>query len=170
MDSRKSQVSEHRASEILKQKELIDANMARFYETIGNVSRNLRKSDWSYLHQHPEVRAIIRVIITEAISHNPKNIFHFAAELFDCNNNQSLVAKINKQLKWIDEQLIGASYSPVDGEMLFSESSDISVTDRKPECADGFKRVDPVNVDNAEKTCVEPKVTICPENLKPSCL
>ncbi|XP_068142666.1 uncharacterized protein [Drosophila tropicalis] len=170
MDTRKSQVTEHRASEILRQKELIDANMARFYETIGNVSRSMRKSDWSYLQQHSEVRAIIRVIITEAIRHNPNNIFHFAAELFDCDNNESLVAKINRQLKWIDQQLTGASYSPVDGEMLFSESSDISVTGRKHECGDGFKKMSPDNVDNSEKSCVDAKDTICPENLKPNCL
>lgn len=66
-------------------------NVSKFYSTIRDISRNMRKDDWSYLQRHPEVRAIIRVIVSEAVKENPENIYLFAASLFQCENEKKLV-------------------------------------------------------------------------------
>ncbi|KAH8384606.1 hypothetical protein KR093_002642 [Drosophila rubida] len=92
-------------------------------ETVKNVSRNMRKGDWAYLCRHPEVRAIIRVIVTEAIRTHPKNFYKFVADLFCCSNQKKVCRKINKQIRWISLQGKSSSWMPADGPMEFSESS-----------------------------------------------
>ncbi|XP_017068855.1 uncharacterized protein LOC108106375 [Drosophila eugracilis] len=132
-------------------------NVSKFYETIGNISRNLRKDDWAYLQRHPEIRAIIRVIISEAIKAKPSNIYHFTANLFDCENDEIMVEKINKQLMWVNEQLRGGTWTPADGKIPFPESSD---TSSENSCNNNF--------DNTQKFNV-PERPVCPESYKPNC-
>ncbi|XP_022229457.1 uncharacterized protein LOC111078857 [Drosophila obscura] len=136
-----------------------EENMAKFYATIGNISRNMRKGDWTYLQRHPEIRAIIRTIITEAIEKKPSNLFQFAANLFHCSNELVLVPKINKQLRLVNKQLRGGHWSPADGEILFSESSD-ALTEVKPECK---------LITLKQTVDVQPSGPVGPENFKPSC-
>ncbi|XP_017151286.1 uncharacterized protein LOC108161520 [Drosophila miranda] len=139
-----------------------EENMEKFYATVGNISRNMRKGDWTYLQRHPEIRAIIRTIITEAIEKKPSNIFQFAANLFQCNNELELVRKINKQLKLVNQQLRGGNWGPADGEMLFTESSDV-FTELKAECKSNFLN------QTVEPQMKETRDPVGPENFKPSC-
>ncbi|BFG05124.1 uncharacterized protein DMAD_03936 [Drosophila madeirensis] len=136
-----------------------EENMEKFYATIGNISRNMRKGDWTYLQRHPEIRAIIRTIITEAIEKKPNDIFQFAANLFQCNNEPVIVRKINKQLRLVNRQLRGGQWSPADGEIVFSETSDV-FTEVKSECKPILKQT-VVNV--------QPNESVCSENFKPGC-
>ncbi|ALC41848.1 CG34021, partial [Drosophila busckii] len=134
-------------------------------ETIKIISKNLRKGDWSYLYQHLEVRAIIRVIVTEAIKQRPENIFKFTADLFNCRNSKSLIAKINKQLKWLKKQMNDGVWSPAEGAVSFSQSSTSSFTTKKQDC-DDFKK----DSDDVDSDCdLMPNKNACPETFKPSC-
>lgn len=89
-----------------------DEDMIYIDNTIKNISRNLRKGDWTYLGRHPEVfmaiynllkhlfirfqiRAIIRVIIMQAVKQKPKNIFIFAADLFSIKKQKHLTKLVN---------------------------------------------------------------------------
>ncbi|XP_017039129.1 uncharacterized protein LOC108086656 [Drosophila ficusphila] len=154
-----SSVEETENTENITHSKNLHENVTKFFDTIGNISRNMRKDDWTYLQSHPEIRAIIRVITTEAIKAKPSNIYHFAASLFDCDKDQELVEKINKQLKWVNEQLKGGTWNPADGNMFFSSSSENpSENDRK--CQNNFN--------STEKLEVSEKL-VCPENYKPNC-
>lgn len=132
-------------------------------ETIRNVSKHMRKGDWTYLCRHPEVRAIIRVIVTEAIKEHPENIYTFAAGLFNCNNHKNICKKINKQMKWIDAQQKSGAWKPADGIMLFPESNSSSLNSKNSECEELFKKEDSRCDD------IFLKQHMCPDNFKPSC-
>ncbi|EDW90797.1 uncharacterized protein LOC6530139 [Drosophila yakuba] len=129
-------------------------NVSKFYATIGNISRNMRKDDWTYLQRHPEIRAIIRVITAEAVKARPSNIYQFAAKLFVSERDEEMVEKINKQLKWLDEQLRGGTWSPAEGCAQFPESSE---TSSETKCTTPAE-----NLNVIEKE-------VCPENFKPNC-
>ncbi|XP_064538175.1 uncharacterized protein LOC135428252 [Drosophila montana] len=136
-----------------------EEDLKQIDETIQNISRNLRKGDWTYMGRHPEIRAIIRVIVTEAIKKRPKNIFNFAADLFSHKKQKKLTKMINKQLKWVNSQVRSGAWSPADGVMLFPETSSSSFDGKKPDCE--------VPLNKAFSDCeVENQ---CPENFKPSC-
>ncbi|XP_017115345.1 uncharacterized protein LOC108137916 [Drosophila elegans] len=154
-----SSVEETENTENVTHAKNLHKNVSKFYETIGNVSRNMRKDDWTYLQRHPEIRAIIRVITSEAIKAKPSNIFHFTAKLFSCENDEELVEKINKQLKWVNEQLRRGTWNPADGDVSFPESSETS-SENKPNCETVFETSK--NLDVSERL-------VCPENFKPSC-
>ncbi|XP_017866634.1 PREDICTED: uncharacterized protein LOC108616157 [Drosophila arizonae] len=133
-----------------------DEDMIYIDNTIKNISRNLRKGDWTYLGRHPEIRAIIRVIIMQAVKQKPKNIFTFAADLFSIKKQKQLTKLINKQLKWVNKLIHKGNWTAVDGVMLFSESSECRM---KAECPDRDLPIEAVfEVKN-----------MCPENFKPSC-
>ncbi|XP_016947409.1 uncharacterized protein LOC108022790 [Drosophila biarmipes] len=132
-------------------------NVSKFYDTIGTISRNIRKDDWAYLQRHPEIRAIIRVITTEAIKEKPSNIYNFTANLFTPDRDEEMVEKINKQLKWLNEQLRGGSWNPADGDSPFSETSD---TSSENHC--------PTDLNTTEKMDMTEGL-LCPENYKPNC-
>ncbi|KAH8320564.1 hypothetical protein KR067_005273 [Drosophila pandora] len=132
-------------------------NVSKFYETIRDISRNMRKDDWSYLQRHPEVRAIIRVIVSEAVKEKPENIYFFAAALFQCENEKKLVDLINKQLQWVNEQLRGGAWNPADGVFNFPESSESDFDDKCP------PKPNPATVPEDQDELV------CPENFKPKC-
>ncbi|XP_030387302.1 uncharacterized protein LOC115633926 [Scaptodrosophila lebanonensis] len=139
-----------------------DKDVLKFNATVAHISRNMSKGNWTYLCKHPEIRAITRVILMEVIKTRPNNIYRLAASLFHYENIKRTAEKINKQLKWVNEQLKGGAWVPADGEMLFTDSSEealsLSVADDK--CPQGaFKSMCDVES--------EPK--ICPENFKPSC-
>ncbi|KAH8277598.1 hypothetical protein KR018_001923 [Drosophila ironensis] len=136
---------------------VVQENVAKFYATITNVSRSMRKDDWTYLQRHPEIRAIIRAVITEAVRVKPPNIILFAAEMFSSNNEQKLIELINQQLKWVNEQLRGGVWTPADGFFTFPESSSDS----------GDNQCPPENKTHANLES-EPDLA-CPENFKPSC-
>ncbi|TDG49162.1 hypothetical protein AWZ03_004462 [Drosophila navojoa] len=133
-----------------------EENMVHIDNTIKNISRNLRKGDWTYLGRHPEIRAIIRVIIMQAVKQKPSDIFAFAADLFSIKKQKQLIKLINKQLKWVNKLIHKGNWSAVDGAMLFSESSDCHM---KKECS---------GMDQPLETIFEVK-NMCPENFKPSC-
>ncbi|EDV56341.1 uncharacterized protein LOC6546834 [Drosophila erecta] len=128
-------------------------NVSKFYDTIENISRNLRKDDWTYLQRHPEIRAIIRVITAEAIKAQPSNIYQFTADLFASERDEEMVEKINKQLKWLGEQLRGGTWNSAEGCAQFPESSETSET----KCPTPTE-----NLNIIEKQ-------VCPENYKPDC-
>ncbi|KAL7736308.1 hypothetical protein ACLKA6_014785 [Drosophila palustris] len=126
----------------------------------------MRKGDWTYLCRHPEVRAIIRVIITEAIKTHPKNIYTFAADLFHCTNHKKISKKINKQMKWMNMQLKSGTWTPADGLMNFPESSSSTLNLKNKECEQAF------NKDTDKETVLDDlylKQHMCPDNYKPSC-
>ncbi|XP_017002703.2 uncharacterized protein [Drosophila takahashii] len=135
----------------------LNENVSKFYETIGNISRNIRKDDWTYLQRHPEIRAIIRVITTEAIKAKPSNIYHFTANLFTCERDEEMVEKINKQLKWVNEQLRGGTWNPADGDIPFPETSE---TSSENNCQTDF--------DTTAKLDVTERL-LCPDNYSPRC-
>ncbi|KAH8405742.1 hypothetical protein KR215_008264 [Drosophila sulfurigaster] len=140
-----------------------DDNLIQIEETIKNVSRNMRKGDWTYLCRHPEVRAIIRVITTEAIKKHPKNIYKFAADLFNCNNQKRICKKINKQLKWIHAQVKSGTWTPADGALHFPESSSSSFDLKKTACEQ------PKNDEEIVLDEMYLKTHMCPDHFKPSC-
>ncbi|XP_034477536.1 uncharacterized protein LOC117784047 [Drosophila innubila] len=142
---------------------VIEEDLTKIDETIKNVSRNMRKGDWTYLCRHPEVRAIIRVIVMEAIKKNPENIYTFAADLFHCTNNKNICKKINKQMKWINRQVKSGTWTPADGLMLFPETSSSSLNSKKTECEEPF------NKEDSECDEIFLKHHMCPDNYKPSC-
>ncbi|KAH8325452.1 hypothetical protein KR074_001837 [Drosophila pseudoananassae] len=132
-------------------------NVSKFYATINDISRNMRKDDWAYLQRHPEIRAIIRVIVSEAVKDKPENIYFFAAELFQCENEKKLVDLINKQLQWVNEQLRGGAWNPADGIFNFPESSESEVEHK---CSN--KPMPGMGIED------EPDL-VCPENFRPKC-
>ncbi|KAH8297452.1 hypothetical protein KR044_012081 [Drosophila immigrans] len=144
------------------QRHTSEEDFIQINETIQNVSRNMRKGDWAYLCRHPEVRAIIRVIATEAIKSQPQNIYNFAAELFNCTNQKSVCKKINKQIKWIHSQVKHGAWTPADGPMLFPESSSSSINPKKAECGQS-------NDDSTFDDEPYFKTDMCPDHVKPSC-
>ncbi|KAH8401887.1 hypothetical protein KR009_008530 [Drosophila setifemur] len=165
MDNRVSTAeSEQLENPTINHEERRQDNVAKFFATIGNISRNIRKDDATYLQRHPEIRAIIRVIITEAIKAKPSNIFDFTASLFHADNDQNLVEMINKQLKWVNEQLRDGNWNQADGVYNFSESSD-DTSERDSKC--------PAPTSNLKEShrLVSETISnlICPENFKPSC-
>eukprot|EP00099_Drosophila_melanogaster_P000823 NP_001033942.1 uncharacterized protein Dmel_CG34021 [Drosophila melanogaster] len=135
----------------------INENVSKFYETIGNISRNMRKDDWTYLQRHPEIRAIIRVITAEAVKAKPSNIYQFTANLFGSERDEEMVEKINKQLKWLEEQLRGGTWNPDEGCAPFPESSE---TSSETKCQTNFNTTASFNI---------PEKQVCPENYKPDC-
>ncbi|XP_030554281.1 uncharacterized protein LOC115757948 [Drosophila novamexicana] len=138
-----------------------EEDLKRIDETIQNISRNLRKGDWTYLGRHPEIRAIIRVIVTEAIKQRPENIFSFAADLFNPKKQKILTKMINKQLKWVNSQVRSGAWSPADGVMLFPDTSSSSFDGKKSDCEVPLKEAFDCDLHQMENQC--------PENFKPSC-
>ncbi|KAH8398985.1 hypothetical protein KR222_008027, partial [Zaprionus bogoriensis] len=140
-------------------------DLNRIDEIITTISRNSRKSDWSYLCRHPEIRAIIRVIIMEAVKNDPQNIFIFAAELFDCSNRKRLITLINKQMKWMKCQLKSGEWAPAEGVKIFPEtSSDSSINPMKTTCETPI-----FHAESSECGEILSKPGVCPDNFRPSC-
>ncbi|XP_062128980.1 uncharacterized protein LOC133840868 [Drosophila sulfurigaster albostrigata] len=99
-----------------------DTNAIRHYSTLPRIQKQLRKGNWAYLSEHPEIRAIIRVIMHQVINAKPENIRQFIADFFNCCHTPLLVPMINTQLMYVKEQLKRGRWSKFDGEMLFMES------------------------------------------------
>ncbi|EDV51373.1 uncharacterized protein LOC6543871 [Drosophila erecta] len=101
-----------------------DSRDIKHYSSISRIQKQLRLGNWEYLCQHPEIRAIIRVILHQALNARPKpeNLRKFVAELFNCGQNPLLVPMINTQLKYVKDQLQRGRWSKFDAEMLFMES------------------------------------------------
>ncbi|TMW48500.1 hypothetical protein DOY81_006427 [Sarcophaga bullata] len=98
-----------------------DSESVKNYTSVEHIKKQLQRGNWSYLSKHPELRAIIRVLLHELIDKQPENIYEFAAALFNCNNTPLLVTKINQQLKWANEQKKRSHWSQYDGEEFFCE-------------------------------------------------
>ncbi|EDW29468.1 GL22846 [Drosophila persimilis] len=94
------------------------------YNTIPRIQKELRRGNWAYICQHPEIRAIVRVILQQAINakSQPENIRKFVAEFFNCCRTPLLVPMINTQLKYVKEQLALGRWSAFDAETLFMET------------------------------------------------
>ncbi|KAH8239054.1 hypothetical protein KR032_000298 [Drosophila birchii] len=94
------------------------------YSSVSRIQKQLRLGNWEYICNHPEIRAIIRVILHNAINEKPEpdNIPKFLAEFFNCQSNPLLVSLINTQLKYVKEQLSRGRWSKFDAEDLFMES------------------------------------------------
>ncbi|KAH8411176.1 hypothetical protein KR222_009644 [Zaprionus bogoriensis] len=99
-----------------------DSDAIKRYRTLPRIQKQLRKGNWAYLSDHPEIRAIIRVIMHQVINANPKNVRKFIADFFNCRRTPLLVPLINAQLKYVKEQLQRGRWSKFDAEMLFMES------------------------------------------------
>ncbi|KAH8285073.1 hypothetical protein KR054_004679 [Drosophila jambulina] len=136
--------------------------ISKFHATIAAVSKNMRKDDWIYLQRHPEIRAIIRVIITEAINAQAKDIYQFIADLFGADNDKNLIEKINRQLAAVNEQVREGAWTTADGNMSFPDSTQKS-SESDSTC--------PANNLNAGTTQKDEEFVrpVCPENFKPSC-
>lgn len=98
-----------------------DTHAIRHYSTLPRIQKQLRKANCTYLSEHPEIRAIIRVIMHQVINANPENVRQFIANFFNCCRTPLLVPMINAQLKYVKEQLKRGRWSKFDGEMLFME-------------------------------------------------
>ncbi|XP_022218257.1 uncharacterized protein LOC111071303 [Drosophila obscura] len=94
------------------------------YNNIPRIQKELRRGNWVYICQHPEIRAIIRVILQQAINAkpHPENIRKFVADFFNCCRTPLLVPMVNTQLKYVKEQLARGRWSAFDAEMLFMET------------------------------------------------
>ncbi|KAH8296697.1 hypothetical protein KR054_009918 [Drosophila jambulina] len=101
-----------------------DSNAIKYYNSIPRIQKQLRLGNWEYLCSHPEIRAIIRVILYHAINAKPEpdDIRQFVADFFNCRRTPLLVPLINTQLKYVKEQLSRGRWSKFDAEMLFMES------------------------------------------------
>ncbi|EDV97540.1 uncharacterized protein LOC6558265 [Drosophila grimshawi] len=99
-----------------------DSNAIKHYSSLDRIQKQLRKGNWSYISDHPEIRAIIRVIMYQVINANPDNVRQFIADFFNCRRTPMLVQMINTQLKYVKEQLKRGRWSKFDAEMLFMES------------------------------------------------
>ncbi|ALC44138.1 CG34012 [Drosophila busckii] len=99
-----------------------DSGAIKHYNTIERIQKQLRKGYWSYLNDHPEIRAIIRVIMHQVINENPDNVRQFIAHFFNCRRTPLLVPMINTQLKYVKEQLKRGRWSKYDAETLFLET------------------------------------------------
>ncbi|EDV90305.1 GH23291 [Drosophila grimshawi] len=99
-----------------------DSNAIKHYSSLDRIQKQLRKGNWAYISDHPEIRAIIRVIMHQVINANPDNVRQFIADFFNCRRTPMLVQMINTQLKYVKEQLKRGRWSKFDAEMLFMES------------------------------------------------
>nr|XP_036214516.1 uncharacterized protein LOC118680155 isoform X2 [Bactrocera oleae] len=63
-----------------------DTKSINHYRTVQQIKRQLRQGNSAYLCNHPEIRAIIRVLIHEAINEKTENVPKFIANLFSCGN------------------------------------------------------------------------------------
>ncbi|XP_017089930.1 uncharacterized protein [Drosophila bipectinata] len=101
-----------------------DSQAIKHYKSIPSIQKELRRGNWEYLCQHPEIRAIIRVILHQALNAKPqpKDIRKFVADFFNCCRTPLLVPMINDQVKYVKEQLRMGRWSKFDAEMLFMES------------------------------------------------
>ncbi|KAH8357630.1 uncharacterized protein LOC110178960 [Drosophila serrata] len=96
----------------------------RYYNSISRIQKQLRLGNWEYICNHPEIRAIIRVILHNAINEKPEsvNLRKFLGDFFNCERTRLLVPLINTQLKYVKEQLSRGRWSKFDAEDLFMES------------------------------------------------
>ncbi|KAH8379941.1 hypothetical protein KR009_008123 [Drosophila setifemur] len=101
-----------------------DSRAIKNYGSISHIQKELRHGNWDYLCKHPEIRAIIRVILHQALNAKPSadNMRKFVADLINCSSNPLLVPMINTQLSYVKEQLKRGRWSQFDAEMLFMES------------------------------------------------
>ncbi|EDW79542.1 uncharacterized protein Dwil_GK20535 [Drosophila willistoni] len=101
-----------------------DSRAIKNYSSISKIQKEIRRGNWSYICHHPEIRAIIRVILREAVNIQPKgqDIRKFVANFVNCNQNPLLVPMINAQLKYVNEQLKRGRWGMYDAEGLFMES------------------------------------------------
>ncbi|XP_030565963.1 uncharacterized protein LOC115766237 [Drosophila novamexicana] len=99
-----------------------DSRAIKHYSTLPRIQKQLRRGNWTYIQEHPEIRAIIRVIIQHVINANPDNVRACIANFFNCGRTPLLVPMINTQLKYVKEQLQRGRWSKFDAETLFMES------------------------------------------------
>ncbi|XP_030373090.1 uncharacterized protein LOC115623051 [Scaptodrosophila lebanonensis] len=99
-----------------------DSSAIKHYCSIPRIQKHLRKANWSYLCSHPEIRAIIRVILHQTLNANPSDVRQFVGKFFNCGTTPLLVPLINAQLKYVKDQLKRGRWSEYDAEMLFKES------------------------------------------------
>ncbi|XP_013112280.1 uncharacterized protein LOC106090587 [Stomoxys calcitrans] len=83
--------------------------------------KGLTKGNYSYLKRHPELRAIIRVLLHEIIDKEPENIYEFSAALFNCNNIPFLVNMIKEKLELMKKKFKKGQSSPNDEQDIFIE-------------------------------------------------
>ncbi|TDG49704.1 hypothetical protein AWZ03_003942 [Drosophila navojoa] len=99
-----------------------DSNKIKHYSSLPRIQKQLRRGNWAYIQEHPEIRAIIRVILQHVINENPDNVRECVGEFFHCRRTRLLVPMINTQLKYVKEQLKRGRWSKFDAETLFMES------------------------------------------------
>ncbi|XP_073848407.1 uncharacterized protein [Musca autumnalis] len=95
----------------------------KHYTSVGSSRKHLYRVNCSYLCRHPELRAIIRVLLHEMIDKQPANIYEFSAALFNCNNSPLLVTKINKQLDLVNKATKRNQWSEYDAEKVFTHTT-----------------------------------------------
>ncbi|EDV98189.1 uncharacterized protein LOC6568716 [Drosophila grimshawi] len=144
--------------------EYAEMDFRQIDESIQDISKGMRRGDWAYLGRHPEIRAIVRFIIMEAAKNKKqKCIFRFVADLFQEKNKKMLQRLINKQLKWVNKQVKSGKWSPADGAMSFTATSETSLgAVKKSSCEHDLK--------NAKSDDDLPsQKNQCPENYQPNC-
>ncbi|XP_004524410.1 uncharacterized protein LOC101459094 [Ceratitis capitata] len=98
-----------------------DSKSIGHYKTVEQIRKQLRQGNSAYLCNHPEIRAIIRVLIHEAINEEPENFPQFLANLVTCANTPRLTIMINKQLKLIKKEIGKSRYAGFDPEVILNE-------------------------------------------------
>ncbi|XP_039947492.1 uncharacterized protein LOC126751177 [Bactrocera neohumeralis] len=98
-----------------------DTKSINHYRTVQRIKKQLRQGNSAYLCNHPEIRAIIRVLIHEAINEKTENFPQFIANLFSCANTPRLIIMINEQMKVVNKELKKSRYTGFDPEMILEE-------------------------------------------------
>nr|XP_036214506.1 uncharacterized protein LOC118680155 isoform X1 [Bactrocera oleae] len=98
-----------------------DTKSINHYRTVQQIKRQLRQGNSAYLCNHPEIRAIIRVLIHEAINEKTENVPKFIANLFSCGNAPRLTIMINEQIKVVHKELKKSRYTGFDPEVILEE-------------------------------------------------
>ncbi|XP_011195092.1 uncharacterized protein LOC105220352 [Zeugodacus cucurbitae] len=98
-----------------------DTKSINHYKTVERIRTQLRRGNSAYLCNHPEIRAIIRVLIHEVINEKPENFPQFVANLFSCANTPRLTLMINKQIKIVNKELKKSRYGGFDPEVILKE-------------------------------------------------
>ncbi|XP_053944999.1 uncharacterized protein LOC128854716 [Anastrepha ludens] len=95
-----------------------DTKSIENYKTAQGIQKQLRQGNSAYLCSHPEIQAIIRVLIHELINENPANFYNFVSTFFTCSNTPRLTILINQQLKLMNKQRKKSRYAGFDPDVI----------------------------------------------------